>query len=191
MSLFFESIKILDGKIYNLKYHNQRVKKTLHDIYHVDKDIELDDFIKAPTKGLYKCKVVYSKTLQNISYSTYHPKEFKSFKLINSNIEYNYKSVNRDQIDNLFAKRENCDDIIIIQDNLIKDTSIANIALFDGLKWFTPKTPLLKGTQRDKLLEEKIVFEKDLKLKDLEKSTKFAIINAMIGFKQIKNFKIE
>ncbi len=191
MSLFFESIKILDGKIYNLKYHNQRVKKTLHDIYHVDKDIELDDFIKAPKKGLYKCKVVYSKTLQNISYSTYHPKEFKSFKLINSNIEYNYKSVNRDQIDNLFAKRENCDDIIIIQDNLIKDTSIANIALFDGLKWFTPKTPLLKGTQRAKLLEEKIVFEKDLKLKDLEKSTKFAIINAMIGFKQIKNFKIE
>ena len=191
MSLFFESIKILDGKIYNLKYHNQRVKKTLHDIYHVDKDIELKDFINAPKRGLYKCKVVYSKTLQNISYSIYHPKELKSFKLINSNIEYNYKSVNRDQIDNLFAKRENCDDIIIIQDNLIKDTSIANIALFDGLKWFTPKTPLLKGTQRAKLLEEKIVFEKDLKLKDLEKSTKFAIINAMIGFKQIKNFKIE
>ncbi len=189
MSLFFESIKIQDGVIYNLKYHNLRVKKTLHDIYGIKKDIDLKKYITPPKNGLYKCKIIYNENIQNISYSQYHLKLPKSFKLVNANIEYSYKKVDRKDIENLL-KKDTAEEIIIYHDNLLKDTSIANIAIYDGLKWFTPKRPLLKGTQRAKLLENKIIFEKDLSIKDLKKSTKFAIINAMIGFMPIKNFKL-
>jgi len=72
---------------------------------------------------------------------------------------------------------------------LIRDTTIANIAVFDGLKWFTPKNPLLCGTQRAKLLENKIITEKDIKIKDFKNIVSFAIINALIGFREIKNAK--
>ena len=43
-------------------------------------------------------------------------------------------------------KREQ-DEILITRNGLLTDTSIANIALFNGKEWHTPKHPLLKGVQ--------------------------------------------
>ncbi len=189
MSLFFESIKIQNGVICNLKYHNIRLNKTLHDIYKIKSNLNLEEFIKPPSCGLFKCKVIYGEQIKEISFTPYHVRKIDSFKLIHSDIMYNYKSTNRLELDYLFEQRDGNDDIIIVKNGLLSDTSIANIALYNGIKWFTPKTPLLKGTMRAKLIEDKIIFEKDLKIKDLEKSTKFAIINAMISFKEIRYAK--
>lgn len=189
MSLFFETIKINNGKIFNIKYHNLRLNFTIKEIFSKKSDIDLSDFIKAPDLKSHRCKVIYSDKIEKIILSSYKPKVFNSFKIIKSDIEYPFKSMDRSKLDAIFKKKENCDDIIIENDGLLRDTSIANIAIYDGLSWYTPSNPLLKGTMRSKLLENKIITEKEIKVKYIKNIVRFAIMNALVGFKEIKAVK--
>jgi len=79
---------------------------------------------------------------------------------------------------------------LIVKNSLITDTSIANIAFFDSIRWVTPALPLLKGTTREKLLREGKIFEENIHVDDLERFSKVALMNAMIDFDIItKNAK--
>jgi 4-amino-4-deoxychorismate lyase len=158
-------------------------------MYGKKSDFNLEEFINIPDKKTYRCKVIYDTNLLSFELLPYKPRVFKSFKLIDSDIDYTYKSTDREELNKLFKLRNNCDDILIIKDGLLTDTSIANIALFDGKQWVTPKKPLLFGTQRAKLLEDKIVVEKDIKVKDIKNIVNFAIMNALIGFHKIEDVK--
>ena len=191
MSLFFETIRVQNQTIYNIKYHNKRLNATIEQNFGIKSSIDLNNFITPPkTDELYRCKVIYDKEIKSIHFYPYTPKNIQSFKIIRSNIKYNYKYADRSSIETLFLQREFADDILIVnKDDYLKDTSIANIALkIDGI-WHTPKKPLLKGTMREKFLEENILKLSDLKVKDIEKIESFAIMNAMIGFKIVKNPK--
>ena len=48
------------------------------------------------------------------------------------------ESSNRKNLEKLFLKKDDADDIIIVKNNFITDTSIANIALYNGGNWHTP-----------------------------------------------------
>ncbi len=135
------------------------------------------------SKGPKRVKVIYSNKIERVEYYPIKKRKFKSFKIVNSDIEYPYKYYNREDIDKLVSTKGICDDIIVAKDGLLRDTSIANIALFDGQNWLTPKSPLLKGTVRESLLRKQIVLEKDVKIEELEKAKGFAIINAIVGFR--------
>ncbi len=184
--IFFETIKIEDGKILYIDYHNKRLNKTITDNFGLKKDIKLQNYIEPPNSGLYRCKIVYDRDILQISYYPYKIREIKKLKLIEADIEYSYKYLDRNNIDTLFEKKGEADDVLIVKEGYITDTSIANIAFFDGKKWLTPKKPLLKGTTRERLLKEEKVFLADIKAKDLKKFEKFALMNAMIGFYEIK-----
>ena len=98
-------------------------------------------------------------------------------------IDYSYKYCNRTPIDRLLTKTK-YSEILIIKNGLITDTSIANIGFStDGKIFFTPKTPLLKGTTRNYLLDKKIIFEKDITVKSIRNYKKIALFNAIIGFR--------
>jgi 4-amino-4-deoxychorismate lyase len=191
MSLFFETLKIENGKILNLEEHNIRLNRTINAIYKKKAEFNLSHFIKIPDEKTYRCKVIYGKNIQSIDFLPFNKRVFNSFKIIYSNIDYPYKSVNRAELDNLFMQKELCDDILIVKDGLITDTSIANIAIYDGFKWITPKKPLLRGTQRAKLLKDKLIIEKDIKVKDMKNTVRFAIMNALLGFQEIKDIKFK
>ena len=193
MSLFFETIKIQNQQIFNIDEHNQRLNKTIYDIYHKKSFINLKQLITPPKDNkLYRCKVTYNTTIQNINFYPYNTKKIQSFKILLSDINYSYKSTNRDNINLLFQQKNDMDDILIIDKNmLLKDTSIANIALKINGIWKTPKKPLLKGTIRAYLLKKHFLQEEELKLDDIYKLESFAIMNAMIGFKIIKNPKFD
>ena len=81
--------------------------------------------------------------------------------------------------------------ISIVQNNLVRDTSIANIALFKNGRWLTPKEPLLCGTTRARLLIEKKIFEADITPKELCQAQKIALLNAMIGFEILDGCRFE
>ena len=72
------------------------------------------------------------------------------------------------------------DDILIVRRGLLTDTSIANIALFDGKDWFTPKLPLLRGTCRTALIDNGIIKEKDIRPEELSSYSFVRLFNAMI-----------
>jgi len=136
-----------------------------------------------------KCKVIYDKDgILDISFSTYKPRVIKSLKvIINNDIQYKYKALNRNDIDNLYKKRDSCDDIIIVKNGLVTDTSIANIAILVDNIWLTPKTPLLYGTSRAKLIDECFLKESDISIEQLADADKIALMNAMISFKILSN----
>jgi len=193
MSLFFETIRVQNQTIYNLDLHNKRLNYTIEQNFGIKSSIDLKDFITPPKDSiLYRCKVIYDTDIKSVDFYPYTPKNIKSFKIIHSDIKYNYKYADRYNIDSLFEKRGDCDEILIAdEEGFLKDTSIANIALkIDGI-WHTPKHPLLKGTMREKFIEDNILKLYQLKIKDIQKLESFAIMNAMIGFKIIENPKFK
>ena len=85
-------------------------------------------------------------------------------------------------MDNLFSKKDSADEIIIIKNGIVTDTTIANIAIFYENIWLTSKNCLLNGTTKNRLIEEKFLIEKDITPKMLKDAPKIALMNAMIGF---------
>ncbi|MEA2050103.1 MAG: aminotransferase class IV [Campylobacterota bacterium] len=175
---YFETIKCFDKEVFNLEYHKKRISKT------VGMNFNLEEYIYPQSDNLQKCKVIYDKNeIIDISYSDYKIKDINSFKLVVSNqIIYNKKSTKRESIDNLYMKKGLCDEIIIVKNNLITDTSIANIAILIDDIWYTPKIPLLYGTTRERLLDNKKIIKKDISIDELLNAKKIALMNAMIGF---------
>ena len=181
-----ETIKIFNKKIFNLDYHNFRLNKSREKLWAFKDFIDLKNFLHPPDEKLYKVRVLYDQVIKNIEYLPYQKKSIKSFKLINSNISYPYKFADRKNLEKLYSLKEGADDIIIIKDQKITDTFAANLAFFKDNKWLTPASPLLPGTTREKLLKEKKIYPAIITIKDLKKIKKIAIMNCMIGFKEIK-----
>lgn len=181
---YFETIKCDDYNIYNLAYHEKRVANT------IGMNLNLQDYIYAPSNKLLRCKLIYDDfSILDVQYFEYKKREIKTFKIIEDNsIDYSKKYLDRTNLDLLFEKKDSADEIIIIKNSLVTDTSIANIAIFDGTNWITPKSPLLKGTTRARLIEEGFIYEKDITIQMLKESKKLAIMNAMIDFFVIEDY---
>lgn len=188
MCPFIETIRIERGEIMNLSYHNQRLNDTRATFWKGCSLLNLSEYIRAEhSEAPVKCRVVYGEMIEDVSYAPYVIRPVNSLQLVYSDsIEYTYKSTDREAINALFSQRDNRDDILIVKNGLITDTSIANIALYDGNIWHTPRVPLLKGTQRAALLKKGIIFEKDIKQEELFDYSHIVLFNAMIYFGQIK-----
>jgi len=188
-ALFIETIKIENGKIYNIKWHNHRCNHTRQVFFADTKPLYLQEYIEAPLKGLFRCRILYAKDILSIEYIPYQSKKFNKFNIVQSNIEYNYKYANRELLDTLKKEISSDSEIIIEKDGLLTDTTIANIAFYDGQSWVTTKKPLLKGTMRMKLLENGFLKEKEIKSEDIRHFLNFALMNAMIGFQIQKSIR--
>jgi 4-amino-4-deoxychorismate lyase len=183
MCLLLESIKIQNRTPQNLNWHNRRLNKSRSQLFGVSTAINLRDIIKIPTsltEEIYKCRIIYSEEIRGVEFVKYTQRNIRSIRLVNGNhIEYEHKYLDRSPIDSL---RDGCnaDDILIVKNNRITDTSSANVVLFDGKSWFTPSNPLLKGTKRQLLLDSKKIQEEEITLKNLKHFQKIALINAML-----------
>jgi 4-amino-4-deoxychorismate lyase len=179
---YFETIKANDGQIFHIEYHQKRYEAVLQSLG-IFTYKNLIEHLHPPLKGLFRCKIIYDANSLEVAYYEYTKREVRSLKLLHDNsIEYIYKSTDRTKLDALYALRENCDDVLIVRNSLLTDTSIANVAFYRDGRWYTPKTPLLKGTTRARLLQEKKIVEEDIHEKDLKKYTGVALLNAMVEF---------
>lgn len=192
--IFLETIRAVDGEVFNISYHQERYESVLKKFNISDKQ-NLKEFIKPPKTGTYRCRLTYDLSKEphtlNVTYHVYKKREVSSLKLVYADsIDYSLKSACRDELDALFGLREKCDDILIVKNSLITDTTIANIAFYDSKRWVTPAFPLLKGTTRERLLREGKIFEEKIYVDDLKYFSKVALMNAMIDFDIItKNIK--
>jgi 4-amino-4-deoxychorismate lyase len=186
MFQLFETIKCNNGKLFNIEWHNRRFNNARKTCFNIENEIDLNKTVSIPENaksGLFRCRITYSKNIDKIEFIPHQFREIKNLKLVEDNsIDYRFKYSNRKTLDNLFAKRGNCDDILIIKNGLVTDTSTANIIFYDGKKWWTPDSPLLRGTQRAKLLSEKKIFKCRITLDNLNKFEKIGLINAMWDF---------
>lgn len=183
MCLLIESIKIKDGVIFNLPLHQKRMDKARKDLCKSDSGIALADVIKIPVlykTGLVKCRILYGKEIQQIEFIPYHFPPIQSLKIVTGDLKYDYKSADRSDIDTVFKKRGNADDVLIIKNGYITDTSFCNVLLREQNNYYTPDTFLLNGIKRQQLLNEGKITERAITADDLKNYDSIHLINAMI-----------
>lgn len=194
MYRLLESIKCDKGVLQNLPYHQARMDKSVQDLFSKKNTVSLEKIIVPEhyKKGTYKCRVIYSENIENIEFIPYQLPKIQSLKLVFDNaIEYACKFANRMALNILFEKRDTCNEILIVKNGLITDTSMANIILFNGKDWLTPALPLLKGTQRAKLLEEEKIVPANIRPDDIHLFHKSRLINAMMRFEDEVDVEIQ
>jgi 4-amino-4-deoxychorismate lyase len=181
-----ETIKTENGALQNLKFHQKRFDRSRLEFLGLKDPLHLNSVIKIPDvakHGIFKCRVTYGKTIGKFEFVAYRPKPVKSLEVVMDNqIEYNYKFTDRTHLKKLLLQKGECDDILIVKNGLITDTSYSNIVFYDGTCWVTPDRPLLRGTMRESLLESGKIKSERIKIDDLQRFSKFALINAMLDF---------
>ncbi|MCK3658051.1 hypothetical protein A4G18_04830 [Pasteurellaceae bacterium Pebbles2] len=190
----FETICIEQGEIKNIHLHQQRYERTLQQFY-VDKNhqsaVKIHDLFESIKKTnefstavlthkLIRCRVGYNHQTLEINFFPYERKSYQRFQpVICDQINYALKFQNRRLLNELLTQKGNADEIIIIKQGKVSDCSIGNLIFRQGSQWFTPNTPLLKGTQREHLLQIGKIKEKTIFAEDIHQFDEIRLINAM------------
>lgn len=189
MSLLVESIKIFNGKVYNIAGHEKRANLARFELFGRIDPLKIRKNIKIPaefSKGLVKCRVIYDELIRDIQYQHYTHRNIKTLKIIDGrDTQYAYKYLKRDDLDALYKKRNGCDEIIIVNNGLVTDAYYYNIVLCTKNLFFTPRVPLLNGVQRQKLIASGRIEERDIYLTDVCNFESIHLINVFTSLGKI------
>jgi len=190
-----ESLKLKDGIIQNLEYPQSRMNRSMDELFPDAARINLRTAISIPencVSGVFKVRVLYGSLVEKIEIEPYTYRTIQSLKVVyHESIDYHLKYTDRQILQELFARRGDCDDIIIIKNGMVTDSFAANLLFYADGKWYTPTTPLLKGTKRQLLLDQGIIFEKEMREADISGFQKVGLINAMIDFEEMPVIAID
>ena len=195
MSLLLETIKIEDRQIRNADYHNRRMNRSRQELFGISSELDILRIIKIPIgmgMGIFKCRILYDNMLREVQVLPHRPHSIRSLKLASDNgIDYRYKYADRSRLEKLLSQKGTCDDILIIKNGCITDTSYTNI-IFRAANsaWVTPDTPLLRGTMRQFLLDEGKISEKRIRVEDLADFTQSRLINCMMDLESGSTIEI-
>ncbi len=190
MHQFVETIRIEGGKAMNLPLHEARMNATRAHFAPHAAPISLQKWLDdAPlSEERIKARVVYNVDgVCETTFQTYKRREIQWLRMVEDNdISYTFKSTDRHELDHLLALRDGCDEVLIVKNGLITDTSFTNVAFFDGHKWLTPVQPLLNGTMRQWLLQRGRLTEAQITPASLASFQRVMLFNAMIGAHELE-----
>ncbi|AEI47204.1 aminotransferase class IV family protein [Runella slithyformis] len=193
--LCIETICLKDGQLVNLNYHNERLNRTRSAYFGETEKWDLNALIVLPSElnqGLYKCRLTYGEVVEKVEFEPYRPRPVGSLRLVEDDgIVYDFKFKDRTELQQLFEKRGEADDVLIVKKGLITDTSYANIVFWDGEQWVTPAAPLLQGTKRAQLLKEGMIVEQKIRAQDVPKYSHARLINALLDFETTPDIPVE
>lgn len=185
MCLFFETICYEQGCFQQIELHNERFNRTRQQFFRLQTPLQLEFYLSIPADlkdKTVKCTVTYGTDIVRIDYNLYQIRPVNSLQMVvNDTIEYAFKYADRTKLNSLFNLRHQSDDILIIKNGLITDTSYANIVFRKEGKWYSPSNPLLKGTRIDRYFREGRVAPALLRPSDLPLFSEARIVNAMIS----------
>ncbi len=106
----------------------ERIKNTRKHFWNTEKTVPINQLsaLAATQDSKAKLRFTYDKeNIYNLSCTPYKTRKIERLKLLESNdIEYRYKSVDRSEINLLKAQTEPIDEIIIVKQNRLTDTSL-------------------------------------------------------------------
>ena len=190
---FFETIRYVNGILENLSYHQARINRTVSalggktsiqlDKIHIEGKFEKDI--------VYKIKCFYNlEGAFHIEKEVYHKKIIQTVSIhLAAQEEYQFKYTNRSWLNDAL-KKSGTDEMIIVQNNIVKDGNYANLVFFNGTEWHTPLHPLLLGTQRARLINENKIIENVITLSDVANYTTLKYINAMMLWEESPEIEI-
>lgn len=192
MHRYVETICIERGHPLRLDYHRARLRATLAHEQSPHSEFDLSaclSLLPADLRYLdrVRCRVVYdASSIADVTFSPYTLRPISRLRCIEADhAAYPRKSADRSVLNALFALRSTADDVIIVRNGLLTDTTIANLALFDGRAWHTPSLPLLDGTHRAALLAGGVLVESDIPANGLSRFSRLRLFNAMIRWGEI------
>ena len=131
---------------------------------------------------MVKCRVTYQDTIELVEFAPYQKRKIHSLKLVWDNfIDYRFKYKDRTPLNALLQQRGTCDDIIIVKNGWITDSTYANLVFDTGSELITPNTNLLDGVQRAYLLKLGTIQEAAVHVDDFTAFKQVHLINAMLG----------
>lgn len=189
MCRYIETIRVVDGHVCNLAYHEQRMNRTRREVLGMMDRLRIADLLESVSlpMGCSKLRFVYDREgIHDLTCTPYAPRQINSLHLLCDNgISYPYKAEDRSVLDRLKKRQGDCDEILIVRNGHLTDTSYSNIVLYDGRQWFTPSTPLLCGTMRQSLLDSGRIREREINVADLTHYQQISLINAMIPLGEV------
>lgn len=173
-----------------MDYHEKRCLLSRQKLFgHTTDSWRLTDFIELPEyldNGIYKCRIVYAHTVQSVSFVPYAISNIARIKIIHDDeVSYDKKYLQRPHLDDLFTKKENADEIIIIKNNYVTDAYYYNIIFEKADKLYTSDTPLLLGTKRQYLIDQKLVNVIPIHYNDIFTFDRIHLINALVDIGEI------
>ncbi|MGB3079387.1 MAG: aminotransferase class IV [Saprospiraceae bacterium] len=196
MTQFLETICIREGIPQQLEWHQRRINSTMQHFFpKIRHEWELRDLIRPPVlflQGTVRCRVLYDEVELTVHYFGYERKRIHRLKLIElpDDYDYRYKYADRVVLENLYAQREEADDILMTRDGWITDTSIANIAFEKNGRWSSPSIPLLAGTTWKRLVSAGILIPSPIHKSQLGLFESFKIFNAMNDWESAEEIPI-
>ena len=185
---FIETIKLADGCVFHLEYHQERVCNTFLRFFPNQKVLSLSDMIEKvtlPTQGKHKIRIVYGSEHPSVEVLPYQIRLIATIKCVESDfLDYSYKFLDRTFLDTL-KESAGTDEVIFVKNGKVTDSSYANIIFFDGRQWVTPSTYLLNGTCRQRLLKEGKIKEAPIHYTDIHHFEQIGFINAMLDIGEL------
>ena len=194
-----ETMCLTDGAVVRWHFHLARMQAACQALGWRDISEDLPELWAATSaqmsedgrQGRTMARIVYgAEGIRSITFQSYAPRLVRSLRLVEANhVDYALKSTNRKVITECFDQRNGCDDVLMVRDDLLTDTSIANIALWheQHRRWYTPARPLLRGTHRAFLLRAGTIFEDSaLTLDRLSEFSRIRLFNAMLAWGEIE-----
>lgn len=189
MYRFLESLCVSNGAFQHLEWHLKRMTSTwVQHFGHLVEEPRLPEVLKNALvvpedlgPGVYKCRIVYGRTLESVTFIPYVPREVRILKpMVADDLNYPYKYEDRSALEALRSLRGDADDVLVICRGFVTDTSFSNVIMRKDGVWWTPTTYLLNGTCRQRLLAEGLIREATIRWHDLEQYEEVHLINAML-----------
>lgn len=172
-----------DGSFPLLPWHQMRLAETWEENFPASQVPVLAEILDhSAGQGITRCRVIYDDQNIEVQYIPYQHIPLHSLMVAEAEIDYRRKYADRSQLEKIHTMRADADDVLIVQQGLVTDITVANIIFYTGKEWLTPANCLLKGTRRMALLAEKVIRPETILAKDIKNFTGWKPINAMRPF---------
>ncbi len=165
------------------------MRKSRRELFGIDEPVRLGELPTPPDSvddRRHKCRLLYGRRIGTPQFEPYHPQRVTSLRAVAAeSLDYHLKYADRRLLTELRKRRGECDEIIIVVDGMVTDTSYSNLAFFDGSRWYTPDTPLLAGTKRDELIRTGTLEVARIAVSDIHRYERASLINSMLDLDQI------
>lgn len=190
-SRFLETLRLQDGQVLHLEYHQRRLAASLeaHGVNPVEAKRCADrlsslarEESRKHAKGVYRASFTLSLDGQiNLRCIPYSRPVVRSFRLVEAEeLEYSYKYADRRALEAIAGTCGPNEVALVVQGGLLTDSTFSNIVCQSRSgELFTPASPLLRGTCRERCLEKGLLQAVDIPASELGQFESIHLINAM------------
>lgn len=197
---FIETIRVEDGSFRLLPLHAARMQATCMEAYGCVAPVPDLSPACVPAnlrRGTVKCRVRYGREAVKVEFERYEPRRVDSLRAVRADgLDYHLKYADRTALEAVRSLRGGADEVVMVRDGLVTDTSYSNLLFRAGERLLTPRMPLLEGVMRRWLLDRGMAEEADIPAGMLVAGnplgiTEAVMINAMLPLGAVAPIPLE